>query len=298
MTEELIAGLGLASGASLNIAASTLEVSGSGLAAIGGVGSTIEIAGGQLTVDSAVTSASGAVNVIGGGYIYSGSGSTQTVTVSGGGLFDVDGSNNSSTVNLSGSGKLFLDSTGNHLDVNMSGGQLEVESTGNTGTVNLLGNGQLIFYGAVAFNGTLGELGAGHTLEVENQGAETAHSFSTDTANNSITLDFTAGSTTLSYTLNFDPTTESAVEPDRDDIEWRFQHHGRGHRLFCDRLADQHRSRRSCGRRAESWRSGRDIGWRGTADRLDRPAFHPQPGPLTMAGAGSGWRLWSGGAKA
>jgi len=207
LTEELIAGLSLASGANLNIGASTLEVSGSGSTTFGGAGSTIEIAGGQLTVDSAVIAASGAVDITSGGYIYNGSHSTQNVTVSGG-LFDVGGSNNSATVNLSGSGKLFLDATGNDLTVNMTGGQLEVESTSNTGVVNLLGNGQLIFNGAVAFNGALGELGAGHTLEVENQGSETAHSFTTDTASNSITLDFTAGATTLSYTLNFDPATD------------------------------------------------------------------------------------------
>ena len=80
-----VGGLVLDSGASLSVSSGVLTVTGAQDTTFGGANSTLTISGAtSVMVDSAVTSATGTVNVENGGsYIYEGSGAAQTLTAGG-----------------------------------------------------------------------------------------------------------------------------------------------------------------------------------------------------------------------
>ena len=192
---EVVAGLTLASGATLSVPTGTgLYVTDSSENAVGGAGSTISVSG-EYVVGVFATSVTGDVDVGDhGDYILNGAGMTGTVSVATGGDFVMQGWSNAGTVALNGGEFVFNGSLGGANDttaVNMSGGGIFLDKGDQfNGVISNFGsNGEVFVNDAVGGGGNGG----------------TPTTFAVDTASNSITFDFSSGD---SYTLDFNSSTD------------------------------------------------------------------------------------------
>jgi hypothetical protein len=169
---EVIGGLELA-GANLTLT-QNLEVTGAAGAPFGGAGSTITVGtSGALVglfVQSAVTNASGQVNVVHGTYDYAGSGATETVTVDSNGVFADEGALNTASVVVETGGVAFDSGTANADAITLQGGTFTEDGTGAAVTVNMAGGGLFVdqteLSAPVTNFGFGGEIATGATISL------------------------------------------------------------------------------------------------------------------------------------